>query len=566
MSSIYSPWDVGLTFALGLLLARYLGVYMARVFMDRPTLLDNFFAPIERGIYRLLGVQPRRAMGWKEYAASLVLLNAFALVFVLVLLMEQAVLPYNALNAPGMRWDLALHTSTAFTTNTDFQHYSGATALSLLSQLVGLQMLMFLSAVSGLTVVVAFIRGFVRRDGTLGNFWADATRATTRIFFPLAVVSALVLLFLGVTQTMAQATSVPALGGGQRLVPTGPLASWGAIELLGSNGGGYFASNFAYPLQSPTAVTNDVAIVIMMLIPFATPFMFGEMVRRPKEAYPLISAVLTIFLVALGLFFLFEIANPNVARLPVTQAAGYGVMGGETRFSLGEDALFQVTSVYANVGSTTMALQSVTPGAQMVLLWGMFLQDVPGGVGTGFGMLLVNALLSVFVAGLMVGRTPEYLGCKIGRNEMKWAAVSLLSHPFAILVPLAITAAVPGLLTATAGGTSQGFTQVLYEFTSEAANNGSGMGFPVGAGDASVYFNLVGVLIMLLGRFLPIIAMLAIGGALARETTLPPGPGTLRTQSATFTVYFIAFLLVVSGLLFLPVLALGPLSSGVTFP
>ncbi len=566
MTSIFSVWDVGLALLVGLVLARYLGIYMARVFMDRPTLLDGFFAPIERGIYRLVGTNPRRAMGWKEYAASLLLLNAFALVFVLVLLMEQSLLPYNFWSAQGMSWDLAFHTSASFTTNTDFQHYAGEGGVSLLADLAGLQMLMFLSAVSGLCVVVAFIRGFVRRDGTLGNFWADATRAVTRVFFPLAVICALIFVLMGVDQTLAQATTVPDLGCGGMLVPSGPLASWGGIELLGSNGGGYFASNFAHPLQAPTAVVLLTGAVIMMLIPFATPFMFGEMTRRPREAYPLIAAVLAIFLVALGLFFIFELGNPALSGLPVSQSAGYGLMGGETRFTLGEDALFQVTSIYANVGATAMALQSLTPGAQMVLLWGMFLQDAPGGVGTGFGMLLVNALLAVFIAGLMVGRTPEYLGCKIGRSEMKWAAVSLLSHPFAILVPLALTVSWPGLLHATAGNTPQGFTEILYEFTSEAANNGSGMGYPGYAGDTTPYFNVLGGVIMLVGRFLPIIAMLAIGGALAREPTLPPGPGTLRTQSATFTIYLIGFLLVVSGLLFLPVLALGPFSSGVTLP
>ncbi len=568
MSSIYSVWDVGLTLAVGLVLARWLGPYMARVFMGRPTLLDTLLGPFERGLFRLLGTNPRSSMGWKEYAVSLILLNGLAMVFVFALLIMQGGLPLNAWGAPGMSWDLALHTSASFTTNTDFQHYAGETQLSLLSALAGLEMLMFLSAVTGLSVIVAFIRGFVRRDGTIGNFWVDATRAATRVFVPLALVAALVFLLLGVEQTLSQSTSVSLLNGTVEAVPAGPLASWGGIELLGTNGGGFFASNFGQPLQNPTALTNDVAVVIMMLIPFTTPFMFGEMVRRPKEAQPLIAAVLAIFVVALGLFFVFEIANPALNGLPVSQASGYAVMGGESRFTLGETSLFQVTSIYANVGATSMALQSLTPGAQLVLLWGMFLQDAPGGVGTGFGMLLVNVLLAIFVGGLMVGRTPEYLGKKVGRSTMKWAAVTLLSHPFAILIPLAITAAWPGLLAQAtgAGSGSQGFTQVLYEFASESANNGSGMGFPLGAGDATPYFNVVGAIIMLVGRFLPILAMLAVGGALARERIMPPGPGTLKTQSATFTAYFIVFVLVVSGLLFLPVLAMGPFSSGVTPP
>lgn len=553
--------EAGITIAIGLVLSIYFGHYMARVYTGRPTLLDPLLDPIERGLYRLLGTNPRRSMPWKEYAAALLVTNAIAIVFVFLILYWQASLPQNYFAVPGMSWDLALHTSASFGTNTDYQHYAPELQASLFASLFGLQFLMFLSSATGLAVIVAFIRGFMRRDGTIGNFWVDMVRSMTRVLLPVSIVGALVLLLLGVPQTFAQSFTAPLLNGGRAIIPTGPVASWDSIELLGTNGGGYFAANLGAPLQSPTAATNLVGILLMMLIPFSTIFMFGHMVRRPRESYPFLATVLIIILVALALFFLFESAQPLVAGLNVTQAQGNPV-GAETRFSSGGSAVFQIFSVYGNVGATSMSLGSLTPGAQMTLLWGMFLQCAPGGEGTGFGMLLINSLLAIFLGGLMVGRTPEYLGKKLGRDQMRWATITLLSHPMAILIPLAI-AAVSGLSVVAAGPGSQSFTIVLYEFTSESANNGSGMS-PIT--DNTIFFNVVGAVIMLVGRYLPIIAMLAIGGGLARQETLPPSSGTMKTQSVTFTLYLVIFLIVVTGLLFLPVLALGPFSQGVGFP
>lgn len=588
MNSIYSLWDVALVFVLGLIAARYLGIYMARVFMGRPTLLDGIFTPIERGIYRLIGTQSRRQMGWKEYAVALLSLNALALVFVMAMLMVQQHLPYNYFDAPNFSWDLAFHTSSAFVTNTDFQQYSGETQMSLLSSMFGLQMDFFLSAATGLAVLAAFIRGFIRHDGTIGNFWVDFTMSFTRVLLPISVIGALVFLAAGVPETLSQAIRIPLLGGGHETIATGPLASWVSIENLGTNGGGYLATNAGNPFQDPNAFTIDFTILLMMLIGFGSPFMFGEMTHRSKEVQPLLATILVIFLAALGLFFFFEIANPFLVGpgLHLTQNAGYTV-GADTRFSLGENAMFQVTSIYSNVGDATMQLASLTPGAQMVLLWGMFLQCAPGGVGGGLGTLLINVILAIFVGGLMVGRTPEYLGKKIGGSSVKWSVITFLSHPFAILIPLAVGFILVdpqthlNYIQTAGGGGPQGFTAVLYEFTSESANNGSGMGFPGGAGTgtclvslgvncadtyATTFYNVAGGFVMLFGRFFPFIAMLAIGGSLARAPSIPQGPGTLKTQSATFTFYLIVFILVVTGLLFLPVLALGPFAAGLGFP
>ncbi len=549
--------EVGLLIAIGLLLAAPVGRYMARVYLGRPTAFDGLFSPLERAIYRLLGVDPRRAMGWKEYAANLLLFNAAAMAFVFVLLLLQGPLPGNGLRVPGMSWDLAFHTSASFVTNTDFQHYAPESQVSLLSSLLGLQMLMFVSAATGLSVVAAFIRGFVRRDGRIGNFWVDVTASLVRVLLPLSLVAGGLFVLLGVPDTLSQTVLLHAPGGGSSLAATGPVGSWNAIEFLGTNGGGYFGANAGHPLQNPSAATNDLAILLMLLIPFATPFMFGAMVRRPTESWPLLTTVLVIFLVAVALFIFFESGNGFLTGVPVSQGNGY-LYGAEVRFTLPESGLFQVASVYANVGATSMSLGSLTPGAQLVLVWGMLLQATPGGDGTGFGMLLMNALLEIFVGGLMVGRTPEYLGKKVGRGEIKWAAITILSHPFAILVPLAVAYGI-GLGTVAQGTTAHAFTTLLYEFTSESANNGSAMG-PIA--DTSPFFNLAGAGVMLFSRYLPILAMLAIGGSLARQTPLPPGPGTLKTDSGTFTVYLIGFILVLSGLIFLPFLVLGPFGQG----
>ncbi|MCI4366632.1 MAG: potassium-transporting ATPase subunit KdpA [Thermoplasmata archaeon] len=558
--SLASVADVALTLGIGLLVAIPLGRYMAKVYQGRPTMWDPVFLPIERVIYRGLGVNPRRSMGWKEYFVALLAVNLAAFVFLYLLLVDQQLLPLNALGAPNMDWTLAFHTSAAFLTNTDYQHYSGESQVSLLASLFGLQLMFFLSAATGLAVVVAFIRGFTRKDGSLGNFWVDLTRSFVWILLPISVVGAVLLALAGIPETFHQSILLPLVGGGTQTTPVGPLASWDSIEWLGSNGGGFFGANGGHPLQNPNAITNMMAIVLMMAIPFGTPVLFGNMIRKPGEALPLLATILVIFLIALGLFLYFQASYPFLAGngVPVGQGNGY-TLGAEARFTLPESDLFQVTSIYSNVGATSMSLGALTPGAQMVLLWGMFLQSVPGGVGTGFGTLLLEALLAIFVGGLMVGRTPEYIGKKLNRDTIKWAALAILSHPFAILIPLAV-AYVLGYGVAAGGISSHAFTVILYEFTSESANNGSGSG-PIN--DATPFFNLAGAAIMLFGRYVPILAMLASAGALSRQTPLPPGPGTLRTESPTFTVYMILFIVVMTGLLFLPVLALGPFAQGV---
>jgi K+-transporting ATPase ATPase A chain len=550
--------EVALIFAVGFVLAIGLGRYMANVYQGGFSRWDPIARPVESALYALMGVDPKRPMGWKEYLRALLVTDAIAIAFVFLLLQDQQNLPWNSLGVPNMSWHLAFHTASAFGTNTDYQHYAPETQVSLFASLFGLQTLMFLSPATGLCSFVAFARGFSRNDGKVGNYYADLVRTFTRILLPLTVLGALAFIVMGVPQTLSQSVLIhplPFAGGGAQTVPLGPVASWDSIEFLGTNGGGYFAANAGHPFQNPSASSNFVAILLMMAIPFGTPFAFARIVRRPGEVWPLMGTILIVFLIGFAMFLYVEGSNSYLPT-SVNQGSGY-LVGAETRFSISESALFQFTSVYSNTGATSMDLASLTPIAETVLLFGMFLQSTPGGDGTGFAFLLIYVVLAVFMGGLMVGRSPEYLGKKIGMPQVKWAAAALLSHPFAILIPIAVTVVTGNIQSAIGGYSPHGFTILLYEFTSEAANNGSGMA-PIN--DGTAFFNVVGAIVMLVGRYFPILAILAIAGSLSQQDARPPGPGTLKTRSGTFTIFLALFLIIVAGLLFLPVLALGPFS------
>ncbi|MCI4358538.1 MAG: potassium-transporting ATPase subunit KdpA [Thermoplasmata archaeon] len=554
--------EIVLTLGIAIALAPLFGRYLANVYSNGPSVWDPIVGRVERAVFWIMGVDPRRPMTWSQYAKALLLTDGIAIGFVFVLLQLQSGLPNNALGAPSMSWHLAFHTSIAFGTNTDFQHYVPEEQASLLSSLFGLQLLMFTSPATGLCVFAAMARGFSRKDGRLGNYYSDFVRTLTRVLVPVTVLGAIALVLLGVPETLTQTAQILPLTGGHESIPLGPVASWDSIEFLGTNGGGFFTANAAHPFQDPTSATNFVAILLMLSIPLASPFAFARLVRRPGEATPLFATILTIFLAGFIVFLVFEGSN-HFLPVTVNQGAGY-LVGAETRFSISESALFQFSSVYSNTGATNMALGSLTPLSQTVLMFGMFMQSTPGGVGTGFGTLLINVVLAVFMGGLMVGRSPEYLGKKIGMPQVKWAAAAILSHPFSILIPTALAMVIPGVLQSAIGGyTPHGFTVLLYEFSSESANNGSGMG-PIN--DGTMFFNVAGALVMAVGRYFPAVAMLAIAGSLAQQEPHRPGPGTLKTRSVTFWFFLVAFIVIVTGLLFLPVLALGPFSQMVGGP
>lgn len=563
MFAFQSLWDVILLLIIVIAAAPFFGAYLGKVYMDRPIFGDGILTPVESAIYRLLGTSPRKSMRATEYFVAVLLVNAGIFTFLYLFFFFQNFLPMDATGAPGMSWSLALHSAASFTTNTDFTHFTNETQLSLGSLVIAWPLALFGSAATGLSVAAAMVRGFVRKDGTIGNFYVDLVRTTTRILLPLAILFALILVLMGVPETFTNYVIAHPITGGTQEIILGPVASYQSISLLGTNGGGFYSANMASPLANPSALSNLFGVFIMMLIPFSTPFAFGQMIRKRGEAWPFIGTVLIVFCVALGLFIAYQAAtNPALASLTSlgVQTNGYPV-GQETRFSLPEASLFQVASVYGNVGANNMMIGALSPVAQLVLLFGMFTQSTPGGEGTGFGTLMLFAVLGIFVGGLMVGRSPEYLGKKITTGHVRWSALALLSHPAAILIPTVVAVAGGFVTTATGSipASAHVFTAVLYEFTSESANNGSALADGQ-FNDATVFFNVAGALVMLVGRFVPIWAMLMVGGKFSEQDVLPEGPGTLRTASATFTIYITLFLIIVTVLLFLPVIALGPLA------
>ncbi len=562
MIDLRSLWDIVAVLGLALAAAPFFGDYLARVYTNRPAFGDVVLAPIERGIYRLLGTSPRKSMPAREYMVALLLVNAGAWLFMFWYFFDQSTLPLNPTGAPNMSWDLAFHSASSFITNTDFTHFTNESQISAGAIMIAWQLALFISPATGLAVGAAMVRGFIRRDGTVGNFYVDVVRSLTRVLLPIAFVGALIMVMMGVPETFDWTVIAHPITGGTQVLYLGPVASYQSISLLGTNGGGWYSANMVSPLANPSAVSNLFGIFIMLLIPISSPFAFGRMVRRKGEEWPFVGTILIVLVVAIALFIVYqEATNPALASLTgLVQTNGYPV-GSEVRFSLPEGATFQVVSVYANVGANNLMIGAVSPVAQLVLLFGMFTQSTPGGDGTGFGMLLLFAVLAIFVGGLMVGRTPEYLGKKIETSQVRWAALALLSHPASILIPF-VVAVVGGQVpidASTVGASSHNFTAVLYEFTSESANNGSALS-TAAFNDATPFFNITGALVMLVGRYVPIFAMLKVGEIFARQRTLPAGPGTLRTASGTFTIYLTLFLIIVTTLLFLPVIAMGPLA------
>jgi len=555
-------WDVIVLLILALAAAPYFGSYLAKVYTNRPAFGDAVLGPLERGIYRLLGTSPRKSMPAREYMGALLLVNVGVLLFLFVWFFDQSTLPLNPTGVPNMTWDLAFHSAASFTTNTDYTHFTNESQISMGAMMIAWQLALFLSAATGLSVAAAMVRGFIRRDGTLGNFYVDVVRSLSRVLLPISFVAALIMVLLGVPETFNWTVLAHPITGGTQVIYLGPVASFQSISLLGTNGGGWYSANMVSPLANPSAVSNMFAVFVMLILPLSAPFAFAQMVRRKNEAWPYVGTILIVLVVALAIFIVYQDAsNPLLSSLTgLSQTNGYPV-GSEVRFSLPENSLFQVVSVYCNVGANNIMIGALSPEAQMVLLFGMFTQSTPGGAGTGFGMLLLFAVLGIFVGGLMVGRTPEYLGKKIETSQVRWAALALLSHPAAILVPF-VVAVVWGQVpidAGTIGASSHNFTAVLYEFTSESANNGSALS-TAAFNDATPFFNVAGALVMLFGRFIPILAMLKVAEIFSRQRTLPAGPGTLRTASGTFTLYLVLFLIIVTTLLFLPVIAMGPLA------
>lgn len=549
--------QVALLLALVLGSAPLLGRHLWQVFDDRPqSLLDGWLNPVESSLLRWVGDRGRPAEQAWDYLRPLLLSNLlFGTVAFLLLLLQPSWL--NPQGLPGMRWDTALHTAISFLTNTDQQHYVPEQSLGDLAQLGALQFLFFTSAATGLAVGFAFIRGLCGRP--LGNFNRDLVRSVTRVLLPISLVFGLILLINGVPMTLGGPVSLPTLEGATQILVRGPVAGFEAIKQLGENGGGFFGANSAHPFENPNPFTNLLAMVAMFAVPAATIDAFGRFLGNRRQATLLLLLVSGLFLALAILAITAEQAgNPLLAPW----LSGPNLEGKELRFGAAVSALFATITTGSMTGAVNAAMDSLMPLGGLVPLFNLFLQVVFGGQGTGVAYLLVFLILTVFLTGLMVGRTPELFGRKVEKAEVVFSSLILLIHPVFVLVPAAITIGFPALQGISNPG-FHGVSQVVYEYASAAANNGSGF---EGLGDGTVWWNLSTVVSLLGGRYLPIIALLLLAAGFARKQPVPPSHGTLATDTVLFTGVTAVVILILGALTFFPVLALGPIAEAFSIP
>jgi K+-transporting ATPase ATPase A chain len=567
-----------------LLLVRPLGAYMARVYQNERTFLDPLLRPVERLIYRAAGVREETEMDWKTYAIAMLLFNLLGLLVVYALQRWQGFLPLNPQGMGAVPPDLAFNTAASFATNTNWQNYGGETTLSYLTQMLGPGVQNFVSAATGMAVLVALLRGLVRThtqalprvvgEGRVGvgNFWVDLTRSTLYILLPLALVLALVLISQGVVQTFSPAQTVPLLQATsdasgkavtEQVIALGPAASQIAIKQLGTNGGGFFNVNSAHPLENPTPLANFLEVLAILLIPAALCYTFGKMVGDTRQGWAIFTAMTLLFVVLLGVAMWAEqSSNPHLAALGVDQTASDGQPGGnmegkEARFGIANSALWATATTAASNGSVNAMHDSFLPLGGLVPMWLMQLGEVVyGGVGSGLYGMLAFVIIAVFVAGLMVGRTPEYLGKKIEAYEMKMAALIVLIPPMLVLIGTAIAVALPAGVGAIYNSGPHGFSEVLYAFSSAGNNNGSAF---AGLSASNPFYNLALGMAMLMGRYWLAIPTLAIAGSLGRKKKVPAGAGTLPTYTPLFIAWLLGVVVIVGALSFLPALALGPI-------
>jgi K+-transporting ATPase ATPase A chain len=554
-SSLLAILQVGALALILVAIHRPLGDYMARIYSSSKDLR------VERGFYRLIGVDARAEQSWKAHLRSVLAFSLVGVLLVYGIQRAQAVLPYS-LGFPAVPEGLSFNTAVSFVTNTNWQSYSPDVTLGYTVQLAGLAVQNFVSAAVGIAVAIALVRGLARtRQGTLGNFWVDLTRGTLRLLLPLAFLTAIVLIAGGVIQNFAGFTDVTTLTGGTQSIPGGPVASQEAIKMLGTNGGGFFNANSAHPFENPTGFTNLLQLVLMLAIPFSLPRTFGVMVGDKRQGHAILAAMATIFVVSLTALTLFELNGAGTAP----QLAGGAMEGKETRFGIATSTLFASTSTLTSTGAVNSMHDSFTSLGGMMPLINMMLGEVaPGGVGSGLYGMLILAVIAVFIAGLLVGRTPEYLGKKLGPREIKLASLYILVTPTLVLTGTALSFAVPAV-RADVEGTSiwnpglHGLTEVLYAFTSAANNNGSAF---AGLTANTPWFNTALGVAMLLGRFIPIVLVLALAGSLAAQPKIPSTAGTLPTHRPQFVGLLVGVTIIVSALTYFPVLALAPLAEG----
>ena len=517
--------------------------YLVKVYTGKRTILDRALDPIERALFRALGTNPVSNMGWKQYFFAALFLNGVQMAVGFVILIYQNMIPLNPQGFPGLSWDLAFNTVVSFATNTNLQHYAGESTLSYFSQIGAIQFLQFTSAATGVCALVAMVRGFKEGSEGMGNFYVDFVRTLTRVLLPLCFLAAIAFIALGVPQTLDGNVLVTTVEGAKQTILVGPVASLVAIMQLGTNGGGYYGANSAYPFQNPNPATNILEIYLMLLLPTALIFVFGEMLGKKRETRPIL----------IGAYGLFAI-DLVIAFLPTLPSIGPGL---ETRFGGFLSTFWTVVTTAVTTGSVNASLAGIHPLGITSAFLGMLIQATPGGKGVGVMYMVMYIIITVFIVGLMTGRTPDYLGIKITARDVKLVMIAFLIHPIIILVPTFAayaTGAVNGIVGFGSLPTSVGFTQVLYEFTSAAANNGSDF---LGPAANTLFFNVSTAVVILAGRYLPMGILLALGGSMVGRKRI--SEVSLKTDSIVFSAVLVGSVILLVVLTFLPFLVLGPI-------
>lgn len=550
--------QIAIFFLAVLITIKPLGLYMARVFAGERTVLSPVLGRLETDLYRVSGIAPTKEQGWLAYTVSMLVFSLAGFAALYAILRLQAFLPLNPQGFAGMAPDLAFNTAVSFVTNTNWQNYGGETTLSHFSQMAGLTVQNFLSAATGMALAVALTRALVRsKVSTLGNFWVDMTRATLYVLLPMALVVALAFVAMGLPQTLDAAVSATTLEGVNQTISLGPVASQEAIKQLGTNGGGFFNVNAAHPFENPTTFSNYLNIFAMLSISAALVYAFGELVGNRRQGWAIISAMAILLISGVTVIYWAESqGNPILTALGVDAASG-NMEGKEVRFGQAMTALYAAVTTGLSDGGVNSMHGSFTGLGGLVPMFLMQLGEVlPGGVGSGLYGMLVFALLSVFVSGLMVGRTPEFLGKKIEGREMKYAMLAVLVLPLAILGFTAVSAMLPVAVASIGTPGPHGLSEILYAYTSAAGNNGSAFG---GLSGNTVWYNTTLGIAMLLGRFAYVVPVMAIAGSLAAKIKVPPSAGTFPTDGPLFVGLLIGIILILGGLQFFPALALGPI-------
>ncbi|AWC31617.1 potassium ABC transporter ATPase [Bacillus cytotoxicus] len=545
------------TIVLFILLAKPMGTYVEKAFQGNRT-LEKVFGPIEGIIFKVGGIQ-KKNQTWIQYVFAMLFTNACMILFVYLVFRLQGILPLNPSKVEGMEPTLAFHTAISFMTNTNLQHYSGESGLSYLAQMIGITFMMFTAPATTLAFAIAFIRGLAGKE--VGNFFVDFVRAIIRVLMPLAFIMALIFVAQGMPQTLSGSAVAQTIEGAKQVIPRGPIASLESIKMLGNNGGGFFGVNSAHPFENPTAITNVLQMMLMMLITTSLPFTYGRMIGSKKQGRILFVSMLMMFVIGFGMVVTTELqGNPVLNQVGMNHEQG-NMEGKEVRFGTIMTALFATVTTASETGGVNAMHDTFTPLGGMLTLVNMLLNTVFGGVGAGFINVMMYAMIAVFISGLMVGRTPEFLGKKLEGKEMKLIAVTLLFQPLLILGASAVAFSTHFGTEAITNSGFHGITQVIYEFTSSAANNGSGF---EGLADNTPFWNISTGLVMYGARFFSLITMLAVSVSLKEKTVVPETVGTFRTDNGLFGGIFVGTIFIVGALTFFPIFVLGPIAEFLT--